>query len=88
MERKHSSLFRYYRQVSLLELWDKFYDYGLPKWKESTQVYLETTVRRWLEKATAEIKTADNAVELRSFLFSHTIESHYFDLNVINILPV
>ncbi|NET45185.1 hypothetical protein [Okeania sp. SIO2B3] len=33
-------------QISLLELWDKFYDYGLPKWKESTQVYLETTVRR------------------------------------------
>ncbi|MGD1703148.1 tyrosine-type recombinase/integrase [Dapis sp. BLCC M229] len=62
-------------QISLVELWDKFYDYGLPKWKESTQVYLETTVRRWLEKATAEVKTADNAVELRSFLLSHTSES-------------
>ena len=32
-------------QISLLELWDKFYGYGLPKWKESTQVYLDTTVR-------------------------------------------
>lgn len=62
-------------QVSLLELWDKYYEYGLPKWKESTQVYLKTSIRRWLEKAEVQIDSVDKALELRNFLLSHTSES-------------
>ncbi len=38
-------------QISLLELWDKFYDYGLPKWKESTsEVHLCKCFPKCLEE--------------------------------------
>ena len=62
-------------QISLLQLWDKYYEYGLPKWKESTQVYLKTSIRRWLEKAEVQVDSVDKALELRNFLLSHTSES-------------
>ncbi|NEQ37052.1 MAG: DUF3596 domain-containing protein [Okeania sp. SIO3I5] len=62
--------------LSLLELWDNYYEYGLLRWKESTKMYLQTSVRRWLEKAEAsQIRCIEKALELRKFLLTSTSES-------------
>lgn len=62
-------------KISLLELWNKYYEYELPRWKESTQVYLQVTIGRWIEKANRQVDSIDKAIELRNFLLSQTTES-------------
>ncbi|WP_107670949.1 tyrosine-type recombinase/integrase [Cyanothece sp. BG0011] len=62
-----------YPDISLLSLWEKYFEYKRLSLKETTIHYLKTSVENYLKKS--GIKSPYEALELREWLITHTTQS-------------
>lgn len=72
-QQDYLSLVTLYPEMTLIELWSKYFEYKKTIFKESTIHYLRTSVEIYLEQSNLQSPYA--ALELREWLLNHTTQS-------------